>query len=116
MRKTFSVSYDPDEHLKVQEFLDYIKLNRLDRSEAVRTLIEGKKIKLGPVITRIEIEELWRQINELQKNGVRVIERVEPAERMEPAEDNPVIINQLKTQPVLEVKKEFIRNRYFSNK
>jgi len=110
MRKTFPVSYDPDKHLKVQAFLDYIKLNRLDRSEAIRALIEGEGLKIEPLVTRAEIEELRQQIETLKQNGVRIVERTEPTE------DNTIEIKQPEIQPVLEVKKEFIRNRYFSNK
>lgn len=100
--KTKSFRYSPEEHPKVERWIESTQKMNMNFSQAIRQLIENSEIEKEEI--RKEIETLQRQINTLRNTG----SRAEPLAQIEPEPNHEDKAEDVK------VDTSFIRNRYFS--
>lgn len=100
--KSKSFRYCPEEHPKVERWIQSLEKANINFSSAIRQLIENSEIEKSEI--QKEIEALKRRIETLQGTGQRsrLIEP-EKEESLGETEQEPAAIDV-----------SFIRNRYFS--
>ena len=98
MEKTKSFRYSPEEHPKVERWVQSLEKAGINFSTAIRRLIEESEIEKDRI--QKEIEALRRQVESLRDTGHR------------PALKEEVTTEGVEQEPAA-VDTSFIKNRYF---
>lgn len=108
--KTKSFRYSPEEHPKVERWIQSLAKNNIDFSKAIRKLIEENET--GQDEIRAEIEDLRKQVEYLRRTGGRQAPMSAQTTQEQELGANPDYNKQGPEKP--SVNTGFIRNRYFS--
>jgi len=99
--KTKSFRYSPEEHPKVEQWIQSLERSGINFSVAIRRLIEECEIEKDRI--RKEIEMLRQQVESLRETGYQLESPIQ----------KPKVANEEEPESVA-VNTTFIRNRYFS--